>query len=72
MFYPLRRLPSRNEVSGEGECGGGRVLNNLARRDLHVLSRSTDHGRGPQSYASLADLFAVYFPPKEKLRAISA
>jgi len=25
--------------------------------------RSTDHGRGPQSYAGLADIFGVYFPP---------
>jgi hypothetical protein len=24
--------------------------------------RSTDHGRGPQSYFGLADIFAVYFP----------
>jgi len=24
--------------------------------------RSTDHGRGPQSYAGLADIFGVYFP----------
>jgi hypothetical protein len=26
-------------------------------------SRSTDHGRGPQSYRGLADVFGVYFPP---------
>jgi hypothetical protein len=26
-------------------------------------SRSTDHGRGPQSYRGLADIFGVYFPP---------
>jgi hypothetical protein len=26
-------------------------------------SRSTDHGRGPQSYVGLADIFGVYFPP---------
>jgi len=25
--------------------------------------RATDHGRGPQSYVGLADLFGVYFPP---------
>jgi PD-(D/E)XK endonuclease len=25
--------------------------------------RSTDHGRGPQSYIGLADIFGVYFPP---------
>jgi hypothetical protein len=24
--------------------------------------RSTDHGRGPQSYVGLADIFGVYFP----------
>jgi len=27
--------------------------------------RSTDHGRGPQSYLGLADIFAVYFPPRQ-------
>jgi hypothetical protein len=26
-------------------------------------ARSTDHGRGPQSYRGLADIFGVYFPP---------
>jgi hypothetical protein len=26
-------------------------------------SRSTDHGRGPGTYAGLADMFGVYFPP---------
>jgi hypothetical protein len=26
-------------------------------------TRSTDHGRGPQSYRGLADIFGVYFPP---------
>jgi hypothetical protein len=26
-------------------------------------ARSTDHGRGPQSYVGLADIFGVYFPP---------
>ena len=25
--------------------------------------RSTDHGRGPQAYHGLADIFGVYFPP---------
>jgi PD-(D/E)XK endonuclease len=25
--------------------------------------RSTDHGRGPQPYLGLADIFGVYFPP---------
>lgn len=28
-------------------------------------ARSTDHGRGPQSYIGLADVFGVYFPPTE-------
>jgi hypothetical protein len=28
-------------------------------------SRSTDHGRGPQSYIGLADIFGVYFPPTD-------
>ena len=27
--------------------------------------RSTDHGRGPQSYLGLADIFGVYFPPSQ-------
>jgi hypothetical protein len=27
-------------------------------------SHSTDHGRGPQSYVGLADIFGVYFPPE--------
>ena len=30
-------------------------------------ARSTDHGRGSQSYAGLADLFGVYFPPTDKV-----
>lgn len=28
-------------------------------------SRTTDHGRGPQSYAGYADIFGVYFPPRQ-------
>jgi len=28
-------------------------------------ARSTDHGRGPQTYVGLADIFGVYFPPAE-------
>jgi hypothetical protein len=28
-------------------------------------NRSTDHGRGPRSYAGLADIFGVYFPPNQ-------
>lgn len=27
-------------------------------------SRTTDHGRGPQSYSGHADIFGVYFPPR--------
>jgi PD-(D/E)XK endonuclease len=30
-------------------------------------SRSTDHGRGPQSYRGLADIFGVYFPPNQSV-----
>ncbi len=29
--------------------------------------RSTDHGRGPQSYRGLADVFGVYFPPRQSV-----
>lgn len=29
--------------------------------------RSTDHGRGPQSYRGLADIFAVHFPPTDAI-----
>jgi hypothetical protein len=29
--------------------------------------RSTDHGRGPQSYRGLADNFGVYFPPRRSV-----
>jgi hypothetical protein len=28
-------------------------------------ARSTDHGRGPQSYVGLADIFGVYFPSRQ-------
>lgn len=28
-------------------------------------TRTTDHGHGRQSYAGLADIFGVYFPPNE-------
>lgn len=28
-------------------------------------SHSTDHGRGPRSYIGLADVFGVYFPPRD-------
>jgi hypothetical protein len=34
----------------------------IARGCLSFHSRSTDHGRGRQSYLGLADLFAVYLP----------
>ncbi len=30
-------------------------------------SHSTDHGRGAQSYAGLADIFGVYYPPTESV-----
>jgi hypothetical protein len=30
-------------------------------------SQSTDHGRGPQSYVGLADIFGVYFPPGDAI-----
>jgi PD-(D/E)XK nuclease superfamily protein len=30
-------------------------------------SQSTDHGRGPQSYVGLADIFGVYFPREESV-----
>jgi hypothetical protein len=29
--------------------------------------RSTDHGRGPQSYEGLADIFGVFFPPRQSV-----
>jgi hypothetical protein len=29
--------------------------------------RSTDHGRGPQPYTGLADIFGVYFPPSSAI-----
>lgn len=30
-------------------------------------NRTTDHGRGPQLYFGLADIFAVYFPPSRSV-----
>jgi len=30
-------------------------------------SHSTDHGRGPQSYHGLADIFGVYFPAQQSV-----
>lgn len=33
-------------------------------------SRSTDHGRGPQSYVGRADVFGVYFPNTESVYLI--
>lgn len=30
-------------------------------------SRSTDHGNGPGSYAGRADIFGIYFPPRESV-----
>ena len=32
---------------------------------LRFNSRTTDHGRGRQSYVGLADLFGVHFPPND-------
>jgi hypothetical protein len=29
--------------------------------------RSTDHARGPQSYEGLADIFGVFFPPRQSV-----
>jgi len=29
--------------------------------------RSTDHGRGPQPYDGLADIFGVFFPPRQSV-----
>jgi hypothetical protein len=34
---------------------------------LTFNSRTTDHGRGQQSYLGLADLFGVYFPPTDSV-----
>lgn len=34
---------------------------------LIFKSYSTDHGRGPQSYVGLADIFGVYFPPESSV-----
>jgi ribonuclease Z len=38
-----------------------------SRGCLIFNSRSTDHGRGPQSYLGLADIFGVYFPPSRSV-----
>jgi hypothetical protein len=55
-----------------GNAGEAAVLEALVSRDFEVLvpfgclvfnPRATDHGRGPQSYRGLADIFGVYFPP---------
>jgi hypothetical protein len=37
----------------------------IPRGCLAFNCRSTDHGRGPQPYDGLADLFAVYLPPRD-------
>jgi PD-(D/E)XK endonuclease len=45
-----------------------RVQCKTARRVNGCLvfnSRATDHGRGQLSYAGLADMFGVYFPPTQ-------
>jgi hypothetical protein len=41
------------------QCKTGR----FAQGCVVFNSRSTDHGKGPRSYAGRADLFGVYFPP---------
>ena len=38
-----------------------------SRGCLLFNSRSTDHGRGPQPYVGLADIFGVYFPQNEAI-----
>jgi hypothetical protein len=38
-----------------------------SRGCLLFNSRSTDHGRGPQSYLGLADIFGIYFPPNRSV-----
>jgi hypothetical protein len=37
---------------------------------LIFKSRTTDHGRGPQPYFGLADVFGVYFPPTQGIYLI--
>ena len=39
----------------------------IARGCLSFNCRSTDHGNGPQPYDGLADLFAVYLPPRDSI-----
>lgn len=39
----------------------------VARGCLSFNCRSTDHGRGPQSYDGLADLFGVYLPQRNSV-----
>lgn len=49
-----------------GDCDFLRVQCKTARPVdgcIGFNSRSTDHGRGPGTYAGLADMFGVYFPP---------
>jgi hypothetical protein len=33
-------------------------------------TRSTDHGRGPQSYRGVADVFGVYFPSRDAVYVV--
>jgi PD-(D/E)XK endonuclease len=42
------------------QCGGCLIFK----------SRTTDHGRGPQPYFGLADIFGVYFPPTQRVYLI--
>jgi hypothetical protein len=39
----------------------------IARGCLSFHCRSTDHGRGRQTYDGLADLLAVYLPPRDAI-----
>jgi hypothetical protein len=42
------------------QCKTARLLNNC----VVFNGRSTDHGRGPQTYEGRADIYGVYFPPR--------
>lgn len=39
----------------------------LDKRCVEFNSKSTDHGRGCQSYLGVADAFGVYFPPSKSV-----
>ncbi len=49
---------------GEGEFLRVQCKTAWPRQGCIIFNcRTTDHGRGPQSYVGLADIFGVYFPP---------